>query len=156
MRNLYRCKIKNRKEKKRICKILRYCCVFRFRDKGEYKCSFIMCKSRLAPIKEKQLTLHRLQLQTAAFACRMKGTILEQEKLQVKGVFLWCNSKTVINYINNGKTNFGVFISRRGNEIRNSSKTEGWFYVPTSPNKADNLTRYKGFSNLTKRSRGCI
>ena len=156
MRNLYRRKIKNRKEKKCIYKILRCCCVFRFRDKGEYKCSFIMSKSRLAPIKEKQLTVHKLELQTVVFACRMKATILEQVKLQVKGVFLWCNSKTVINYINNGKTNFGVFISRRVNEIRNSSKTEGWCYVPTNQNKADNLTRYKGFNNLTKRSRGCI
>ena len=105
---------------------------FRFRDKGKYKCSFIMSKPRLAPIKEKQLTVPRLELQEAVLACRMKATILEKVKLQVKSVFLWCDSKAVINYINNEKTNFGVFIAHRVNKIRYSSKTEEWFYVPTN------------------------
>ena len=91
-----------------------------------------MSKPRLAPIKEKQLTLPRLELQEAVLACRMKATILEEVKLQVKSVFLWCNSKAVINYINNEKTNFGVFIAHRVNKIRNSSKTEEWFYLPTN------------------------
>ena len=43
--------------------------------------------------------------------------------------------KTVISYISNEKTNFGVFIAHRVNKIRNSSKTEEWFYMPTTPPK---------------------
>ena len=105
------------------------------------------------PIKEKQLTVPTSALQAALFPCGMKATILEQVNLQVKAVFLRCNSKTVINYINNGKTDFGAFAAHRVNKIRNSSKTEEWFYVPTNQNVVDNLIRYKGFNNLTKRSR---
>ena len=71
-------------------------------------------------------------------------------------IFSWRNSKTVINYINKEKTNFGVFIAHGINEIRNSFKTKQWFYVPTNQNVADNLTRYKGFDNLTNRSRWCV
>ena len=51
-----------------------------------------MSKSGFAPIKEKQLTIPRLALQAAVFAWRMKATILEEVKLQVKAVFLWCDS----------------------------------------------------------------
>ena len=80
-----------------------------------------MSKSRLAPIKEKLLTVPRLELQAAVLVCRMKATILEEVKLQVEAVFLWCDSKTMINYINNEKTNFGVFIAHRVNKIRDSS-----------------------------------
>ena len=54
-----------------------------------------------------------------------------------------------MNYIKIEKTNFGVFIAYRVNEIRNSCKTEECFYVPTNENIADDLTQYKGFDNLT-------
>ena len=60
------------------------------------------------------------------------------------------------NYINNDKTNFGVFVSHRINEIRNISRREEWLHVPTNQNVVDDLTCYKGFDNLTNRSRWCI
>ena len=115
-----------------------------------------MSKSRLASIEEEQRTVPSLELQAAVLACWLKAAMLEEVKLQVKAVFLWCNSKTVINYIKNEKTNFWVFIAYRVNEIRNSCKTEECFYVPTNENIADNLTQYKGFDNLTNWSRWCI
>ena len=64
--------------------------------------------------------------------------------------------KKGINYINNGKTNFRVLIANRVNKIRNSFKTEEWFYVSTNQNLADDVTQYKGFDNLTNRSRWCV
>lgn len=51
-----------------------------FRDKGKSKCSFIMIKSRPAPVKEKQLAVLRLELQVAVLACLMKATILDEVK----------------------------------------------------------------------------
>ena len=44
-------------------------------------------------------------------------------------------------------------MAHRVNEICNSFKTEEWFYVATNQNVADDLRRYKGFNNLTNRSR---
>lgn len=112
-----------------------------------------MSKSRLAPIKEKQLTVTKFELQAPVLACLLKATILEEVKLQLKTAFLWCDSKKTINYISNKKTNIGVFIAHRVNETGSSSMTEEWFYVPTKKNVGDDLTRYKGFDNLTNRSR---
>ena len=88
-----------------------------------------MIKSRLAPIKEKGLTVPRLELEAAVLACRMKATIFEDVKLQVKVVFLLCDSKTDKLH-KQWENQLGVFIARRVNEIRNSLKTEEWFYVP--------------------------
>ena len=110
----------------------------------------------MPPIKEKLLTVPRFELQAAVLACRMKATILEEIKLQVTTVFLWYDSKTVINYINDKKANFEVFIAHRVNEIGNSSNTEEWFYVLTKENVADDLTSYKGFDTLYNRSRWCV
>ena len=50
-----------------------------------------------------------------------------------------------------GKPTFAVFIAHRVNDVVNSL-----FYVLTNQNVADNLARYEGFNNLTKRSRWCI
>ena len=40
--------------------------------------SFLLLKSRLVPIKEKSLTVPRLELQAAALAIRLKNTISKQ------------------------------------------------------------------------------
>ena len=108
-----------------------------------------MSKSRLAPIKEKTLTVPKLELQAAVVTCRMKNVILDEIKLGIKSVHFWCDSKTVINYLKNETTNFGVYIAHRVNEIRRRSSMEDWYYVPTELNAADDLTRFTGFQTLT-------
>ena len=85
----------------------------------------------------------------------MKNVILDEVKLEIKSVYFWCDSKTVINYLKNETTNFGVYIAHRVNEIRRSSSIEDWYYVPTKLNVADDLTRFIGFQTLTNQSRWC-
>ena len=96
-----------------------------------------MSKSRLAPIKEKTLTVPKIELQAAVVACRMKNVILEKIQLGIKSLHFWCDSKTVINYLKNETTNFGVYIAHRVNEILRSSSIEDWCYVPTKLSAAD-------------------
>ena len=122
---------------------------FRYNEGNDTRCSFIMSKSRLAPIKEKTLTVPKLELQAAVVTCRMKNVILDEIKLGIKSVHFWCDSKTVINYLKNETTNFGVYIAHRVNEIRRRSSMEDWYYVPTKLNAADDLTRFTGFQTLT-------
>ena len=117
---------------------------FRCKYQGKFKCSFIMSKARLTPMIEKQLTILRIELQAAVLGCRMRSVIIEETKCQFKAVYLWTDSKIVINYLKNETTNFGVFIAHRINEIHNNSKVSEWHYVSTKDNIADNLTRYKG------------
>ena len=94
---------------------------FRCKYQGKFKCSFIISKARLAPMKEKQLIIPRLKLQAALIGCRMRLVIIEETKCEFKAVYLWTVSKIVINYLKNETTNFGVFITHRINEICNNS-----------------------------------
>ena len=48
---------------------------FRYNEGNDTRCSFIMSKSHLAPIKEKTLPVPKLELQTAVVASRMKNVI---------------------------------------------------------------------------------
>ena len=49
------------------------------------------------------VTIPRLELQAALIASRIKVTILDQMDMPIDSVFLWSDSKTVLNYLRNGK-----------------------------------------------------
>ena len=46
-------------------------------ENKEIKCSFILAKSRLSPLKAKSLSILRLDLQTTVLGARIKSTIIE-------------------------------------------------------------------------------
>ena len=54
-------------------------------------------KSRLAPIRNKTMTLPRLEQQAAILAARLKSVIKEELKLNIGTVSFWSNSATVLN-----------------------------------------------------------
>ena len=87
-------------------------------DQNSTSCSLITGKSKLAPMKNKLVTIPRLELQAALMASRINVTILDQMDMGIDSVFLWSDSETVLNYLRNTKTNFGPYIMRRCNEIR--------------------------------------
>ena len=116
-------------------------------------CSFILGKSRLAPVRNKTITIRQLELQAAVLASRLKTTILSELKLKVNQVFLWCDSSTVLKYIKNEKVNCGQYIMHRSNEVRNNSNPEDWRYVPSDLNVADDCSRGVKFNDLSNNHR---
>ena len=109
---------------------------------------FLLSKFRLAPIKEKSLTIPRLELQAAVLAIRLKNTISKQLDFSIDETRFWSDSQVVLKYIANKDTRFPVFVMNRLNEIRLHSTPEQWHYVPTSQNPADFCTRFVPFSKL--------
>ena len=107
-----------------------------------------MSKSCLIPIKEKSLTIPRLELQAAVLAIRLKNTISKQLDFSIDETRFWSDSQVVLKYIANKDTRFPVFVMNRLNEIRLHSTPEQWHYVPTSQNPADFCTRFVPFSKL--------
>ena len=94
---------------------------FRFRDQNDQiKHSLIIGKSRLSPRKEKSFTIPRLKLQAAVIATRMKTHIIEDSEIQPSNIYLWSDSKVVLNYTKNVDTNFGSYIAHRINEFRSN------------------------------------
>ena len=100
-----------------------------------------MGKSRLSPLKEKSLTILRLELQAAVVATRMKTHIIEDSKIQPNNIYLCSDSKVMLNYIENIDTNFGSYISHRINKIRSNTDIKQWNYIPSSFNVTDNSTK---------------
>ena len=116
-------------------------------------CSFVTGKSRLAPIQKKSTSIPRLELQAAVTAVRLKDTCIEELKMKVDNVYFYSDSKTVINYIHNDYSNFGVFVAHRIPEIRNHSEPKQCYYVPSKLNVADHATRCVNVQNLQNNCR---
>ena len=55
-----------------------------------------MSKSRLACIRNRTMTIPRLELQAAVLASRLKATIVEKLKRNIDSVHLWSDSATVL------------------------------------------------------------
>ena len=94
------------------------------------------------------VTIPRLELQAALIASRIKVTILDQMDMPIDSVFLWSDSKTVLNYLRNGKANSGPYIMRRCNEIRVKTKIEDWRHIHSEINIADILSRGISFNKF--------
>ena len=62
-----------------------------------------------------------MELQEAVIAVRLTTTVMEEINLEINKILFWCDSKTVLNYIRNEHSNFGVYVAHRINEIRENS-----------------------------------
>ena len=102
---------------------------------------FILAKSRLAPLKERLLTIPRLELQAALIAARMKGTVLYEISFQPRAIFLWTDSKTVLRYIQDKKGHFPMFVMHCINKIKQLLEISDWHYIPSEQNPADLCTK---------------
>ena len=114
-------------------------------------CSFVMNKSRLAPIRNKTMTIPRLELQAAVLNSRLKVTIVEELKLNIDSVHLWSDPATVLKYIRNENVTFVQFIMYRPNEIRSNSNIQNWRFIPTELNVGDNCSRVIKHHTLTNK-----
>ena len=112
---------------------------------GLKRSSFVMSRSRLAPLK--QLTIVRMELQAAVLAVRLANTIKQEMTMTIDETALWSDSKVVLHYIRNESRRFHTFVANRVSEIQESSKLEEWRHIPGKGNPADIGSR--GTSLLT-------
>ena len=102
---------------------------------------FILTKSRLAPLQKKILTIPKLELQAAVIAAIIKETVLHEVSFHPRAIFLWTDSKTNIQYIQNEKGHFPIFAMHHINEIGQFSEISDWNYIPSEQNPSDLCTR---------------
>ena len=118
---------------------------------GRITVSFVMSKTRLAPIKT--LTVPHLELQAAVTAVWLKSKILEEIDLEVDQTHLRSDSKIVLHYISNTQRRFSVYVSHRVAEIVSNSDIKEWHHIPGAMNVADDCTRGIEIHDLTPESR---
>ena len=98
--------------------------------------SFVMAKSRVAPLKA--LTLPKLELMAALVATRLGNFIIHSLTLQQPFIYLWTDSQIVLHWIQSTKL-LPQFVSHRVSEIKLTLPGAKWQYCPTSDNPADLL-----------------
>lgn len=126
-------------------------------NKGNVHCSFIMGKSRLAPIKP--MTIPRLELSAAVLAVKVDSLIEQELKLQCKESIFWCDSMIVLQYIKNMTKRFQkkkkTSVANRVAIIHDGSQPTQWRYVDSNSNPADDASRgLQAKDMLTKK--GCL
>ena len=88
----------------------------------EVHCSFVLGRSRVAPIK--LVTLPRLELAAAVVAVRLVKFILHGPKSKVDAVLYWCDSTAMLQYIANTSKRFRPFVGNRLKVIHDLSKVD--------------------------------
>lgn len=121
-----------------------FCCVCYIRvvdENATVHVALVLSRTRVSPTCKKQLTLPRLELQSAVLGIRLSETIQKELSLPWDLVRFWSDSVTVLQYINNDSKRFKTFVSNRVAEIRASSEPSQWSHVPGITNPADDGTR---------------
>ena len=101
----------------------------------------MLAKSRLTPINKPSLTILRLELEEALIAARLVKTILQEIKIPVSNILLWCDSTTVLKYIKNRETQFEKYVLRHTHKINSITNSENWNYIESNLNLGDDPTK---------------
>lgn len=108
-------------------------------EQGNVHCSFLMGKSRLAPIKP--MTIPRMELVAATVAVRVGRILLHELALDPQDIVYHTDSTTVLHYIKSETRRFPIFVANRIQQIHEFSNPSQWRYVNTSDNPADDASR---------------
>ena len=106
---------------------------------GNVKCSFVMGKSRLAPIKP--ITIPRMELSAAVVSTKLDKMVRNELSLPISESFFWTDSTCVLRYIGNTNKRFQTFVANRIATIHDASSPTQWNYVDTHTNPADDASR---------------
>lgn len=102
-------------------------------------CSFVMGKSRVAPISP--VSVPRLELTSAVTAVRLAALIKTELEYDIHDVVYWADSTTVLQYVSNTASRFQTFVANRLEFIHRSSQPSQWRHVSTNTNPADIASR---------------
>ena len=106
---------------------------------GSCKCSLVMGKSRLAPIKA--MSIPRLELAAAVVAVKLYQFASQELDLKVDNKYFWTDSMIVLGYIRNESRRFKTLVANRLAAIHDVTTPNDWRYVPTEMNPADLASR---------------
>ena len=106
---------------------------------GQVHCSFLIGKSRLAPLK--QTTIPRLELAAATVSICLNKVLSKEFELPVDTITFGTDSMTVLRYTGNKSKRFHTYVANRVAFVREDSSPSKWRYIDTKSNPADDASR---------------
>jgi len=106
---------------------------------GKVHCSFVISKSRVAPLRV--TTIPRLELCAAVLAAQLDHMIHRELDIKICRSVFWTDSTVVLQYIQNEHRRFHTFVANRISAILTMSVPSQWRYVNTDLNPADDVSR---------------
>ena len=107
--------------------------------KNEVHVSFLMAKSRVAPIRA--MSIPRLELTAAVVAANVTTMLKNELNYDNLQTVLYTASEVVLGYINNEARRFHTYVSNRVQHIRDHTEPEQWHHVSGKNNPADEASR---------------
>lgn len=125
---------------------------FRIEDDDGVDSSIVGAKSRVAP--NRPISIPRLELQGAVLGNRFAESILQSHySLDIEKTIIWCDSKTVLFWLNSEPRRYSQFVAFRIGEILDSKINAQWRWIPSDFNVADEATKTKKLPELISSSR---
>nr|XP_058961489.1 uncharacterized protein LOC131788420 [Pocillopora verrucosa] len=118
---------------------------------GQINCSFLLRKSRLAPLK--QVTIPRLELAAANMSIRLNKVLKKELEIPIDAITFWSDSMTVLRYIGNESKRFHTYVANRVAFIREDSSPSQWRHIDSKSNPADDASRGVTAESFTKNDR---
>ena len=118
---------------------------------GDVHCSFVMGKSRLAPLKP--VTIPRMELSAAVLSTRLDRMIRDEIEYKIDDSIFWTDSTCVLRYVENDEKRYETFVANRVSAIREQSLPSQWRYVQTELNPADDASRGISADDIVKPTR---
>ena len=106
---------------------------------GQVKCSFVMGRSRVTPVKP--ITIPRLELAAAVVAVELVQMLKRELDVEIADVYFWTDSTSVLRYIRSTAKRFHQFVANWIAAIQSGSTACQWCYVNTAFNPADVFSR---------------
>ena len=108
-------------------------------EDGSWHVSFVVGKSRVAPMKV--LTIPKLELQAALLAARIRLQLCNELTSKISHTYLWSDSSTVLQWLRTADNKHPILVANRVCEILEHSSVDEWHHVPGEQNPADCGTR---------------
>lgn len=101
--------------------------------------TLLVSKARVTPLKP--ITIPRLELTAATLASRIDRIWTKELKMPFQDSIFWTDSTSVLKYLRNKTSRFKCFVANRVSEILKASDVSQWWYVNSSSNPADLVSR---------------
>ena len=100
------------------------CIVACLQDETTLKLTYVIGKSRVAPIRH--TTIPKLELQAAVNRVRLRRQILREHDVKIDKIFHWTGSSTVLQWLQAAHRKQKVFVANRAAEILENSSIDQW------------------------------